>query len=208
MQIYKNLFKSTSIKIRLIFWDAAVIISNSNRCCFCVCDPLFSVIQFIHLLPKFFKFKNNTWSDQILQNVDHELAFHFPFFHNNPWPGSPNFNTFPSFPHFPIWFTLNFWFLRKYFSPLGLEPATSECWPRALPTSLRWFSFSDFKAFFQDQNCTLISLTSALSGTVLSVFFGLFCLGLFCNLGLFCPGLFCLFTHTGKFSLKKILITL
>ena len=140
----------------------------------------------------------------LLQNFVHELAFHFPFFHDNPCSGSPDFNTFPSFPHFPIWFTLNFWILRNFFSPLGLEPATSECWPRTLPTAPRWFWFSIFKAFFQDQSCTfsLISLTGALSatvlsGTVLSVFFGLFCLGLFClglicNLGLFCLGLFCL----------------
>ena len=46
---------------------------------------------------------------------------------------------------------------------------------------------------------TLPSVRNILSGTVLSVFsglfsLGLFCLGIFCFSGLFCPGLFCLLT--------------
>ena len=204
MQIYKNLFISTSIRIWLTSWEAAVIISNSNSCCFLIVILYFLWFNSFIFYQNFLSLKVTLEAIWLLQNGDHELAFHFPFSHDNPCPGSPDFNTFPSFSQFSILFNLNFWFLRKYFSPLGLEPATSECEPRALTTAPRWFWFSDFKAFLEDQSCTffLIWITSALSGTVLSgtvlsVFFGLFCLGLFClglfcNLGLFCLGLFCL----------------
>ena len=71
-------------KIWLISWEAAVIISNSNRCCFGVYDPLFSVIHFIHFLPKFLKFKNNARSDLIIAKWPSWTSFSFSLLSQQP----------------------------------------------------------------------------------------------------------------------------
>ena len=150
MQIYKNLFKSTSIRIWLILWEAAVIISNSNTCCFCYCEPLFSVFQFIHFLPKLYKFKNNARSDLIITKCRSWTSFSFSLLSRQPIAAFSGFYYFSQF--FPLSDliypqSLIFWFFRIYFSPLGLEPATSVCESRSLTTAPRWFWFSDFKGF-------------------------------------------------------------
>ena len=96
----QELVKKTSIRIWLIFWEAAIIISNSNTCWCFYCDPLFSAFQFINFLPKFFKFKSKAGRDLIIAKCGSWTSFSFSLFLRQPMAGFSRFYTFPVLPTF------------------------------------------------------------------------------------------------------------